>query len=55
VLSHPSVHICLTAPSNRKQLEANLKALEDGPLTEEELADMQRFGDAVHDAKHWFM
>jgi len=55
VLSNPSVHVCLTAPSNPKQLEANLRALEEGPLSEEELADMQRFGDAVHDAKHWFM
>jgi len=48
VLSHPAVHVCLTAPSNPGQLEENLRALEQGPLTEEEMAFMREFGEAVH-------
>ncbi|MEW5796048.1 MAG: aldo/keto reductase [Candidatus Zixiibacteriota bacterium] len=31
VLSNPNVHLCLTAPSNLKQFEANIAALQGGP------------------------
>jgi aryl-alcohol dehydrogenase-like predicted oxidoreductase len=55
VLSNPHVHVCMTAPSNQKQLEENLKALQDGPLSEDEMAFMQKFGDAVYHQKKWFM
>jgi aryl-alcohol dehydrogenase-like predicted oxidoreductase len=55
VLSNPHVHVCMTAPSNMKQLEENLAALEDGPLSEEEMAQMQEFGDVVHERRGWFM
>jgi aryl-alcohol dehydrogenase-like predicted oxidoreductase len=55
VLSNPNVDVCLTAPSNLKQLEENLTALEQGPLTEDDMAYMRRFGDAVHDMNKWFM
>lgn len=47
VLSNPNVHVCLNAPSNVKQFEANLAALDNGPLSPEEHAFMCRIGDAV--------
>jgi aryl-alcohol dehydrogenase-like predicted oxidoreductase len=55
VLSNPHVDVCMTAPSNMKQLEANLQALQQGPLDEEEMAYMREFGDAVYNLKKWFM
>lgn len=55
VLSNPHVHVCLTAPTNEKQLQQNLDALNDGPLSVEEMEFMKRFGDAVHHTKKWFM
>jgi aryl-alcohol dehydrogenase-like predicted oxidoreductase len=55
VLSNPSVHVCLTAPSNLQQLEMNLTALEAGPLSSDDMDFMREFGDAVHRAKKWFM
>ena len=55
VLSNPHVHVCLTAPSNRRHLEENLSALEAGPLSPEDHAFMVQFGDAVHHSKKWFM
>jgi len=55
VLSNPNVHICMTAPSNMKQLEENIAALNDGPLSEEEMQFIRKFGDVVHHTKKWFM
>lgn len=55
VLSTPHVDVCLTAPSNAKQLEENLRALAEGPLDDGELAFMREFGDVVHGLKKWFM
>lgn len=55
VLSNPNVDIALTAPRNVGQLRENLKALEQGPLSEEEMGFMRRFGDVVHEQKKWFM
>jgi aryl-alcohol dehydrogenase-like predicted oxidoreductase len=55
VLSNPHVHICMTAPSNLKQFEENLKSLNQGPLSEQEMEFMKKFGDAVHHTRKWFM
>lgn len=55
VLSDPRVHVCMTAPSNMKQLEENLAAVSLGPLPEEDMDFMRRFGDVVHQSKRWFM
>ncbi|MFZ5516905.1 MAG: aldo/keto reductase [Candidatus Zhuqueibacterota bacterium] len=55
VLSNPNVHVCMTAPSNPAQIDENLAALSQGPLSEEDIRFMQRFGDAVHHTKTWFM
>ena len=50
VLSNPNVDVCLTAPTNLKQFEANLKAVRQGPLDADHLEYMQNFGDAVREA-----
>ncbi len=47
-LSSPHVDLVLTSPANRAQLEENLRALEKGPLSPEEMTGMRAFGAAVH-------
>jgi aryl-alcohol dehydrogenase-like predicted oxidoreductase len=47
-LSHPAVDMVLTAPQNREQLECNLEALEQGPLSEDECEWLTRIGKHVH-------
>lgn len=54
-LSSPHVDVCLTAPSNKKQLQENLAGLSKGPLSPEEMRFMREFGDIVHARKKWFM
>ncbi|MHC4471967.1 MAG: aldo/keto reductase [Planctomycetota bacterium] len=48
VLSHPDVDVCATGPSSAEQLEDNLKALDAGPLDEEEMARARRIGRHIH-------
>ena len=55
VLSHPSVHVCLTAPRNLRQFDEDFSALSDGPMAADDLTFMRAFGSAVHERKHWFM
>ncbi len=55
VLSNPNVDVCMTAPSNPKQLAENLAAVRQGPLADDEMQFMRDFGDAVHHTKKWFM
>lgn len=43
-LSHPAVDMVLTAPTTKEQLEANVKALDQGPLTADESAWLERIG-----------
>ncbi|MDC3962062.1 aldo/keto reductase [Polyangium jinanense] len=47
-LSSPHVDMALTGPKTRAELEDNLKALEKGPLTEDEAKWMREFGRKVH-------
>lgn len=47
-LSNPHVDVCLTGPADRAQLDANLAAMEKGPLSAEEDAWMRAYGKAVH-------
>lgn len=51
VLSHPSVHICISGPKNLEQTRQALKALELGPKSEEELAWIRRVGDYIYSKK----
>lgn len=55
VLSNPHVHVCLTAPRNEKELLENLAAARQGPLDQEEMEFMRKFGDVVHAKAGWFM
>jgi aryl-alcohol dehydrogenase-like predicted oxidoreductase len=54
-LSNPHVHACLTAPRSMQELDENLDAVERGPLGDDELAFVCRFGDAVYARRKWFM
>ncbi len=48
VLSHPDVNVCVTGPSTAAQMEDNLKALDAGPLDEEEMARVRRIGKHIY-------
>lgn len=48
VLSNPSVDVCMMGVRNRDQLQENLKTLDLGPMSEEELAWMRRVGDYLY-------
>jgi aryl-alcohol dehydrogenase-like predicted oxidoreductase len=48
VLSRPEVHVCLSGPADRGQMEEALRALRGGPMSADELAWMLRVGAAVH-------
>ncbi len=51
VLSDPHVHLVLTGPANRAQLDANLDSLEAGPLSDEEMAWVREYGRKVKSLK----
>jgi len=51
VLSNPDVDLCLTAPATAPQMEDNLKALDAGPLDEEEMARVRRIGKYIYGGK----
>jgi aryl-alcohol dehydrogenase-like predicted oxidoreductase len=55
VLSRPEVDVCLMAPSSMRQLEEDIGALDQGPLSPEEMSFMREFGDAVHTAHRRFL
>lgn len=48
VLSHPDVDVCLAGPRTEKEMDEGLRALSDGPLSEEEMDRVRRIGDFVH-------
>jgi aryl-alcohol dehydrogenase-like predicted oxidoreductase len=48
VLSNAAVDVCMTGPSNEAQADEALRAIELGPMNEEELAWMRRVGDFIH-------
>lgn len=47
-MSNPNVDVCLSGPENDDELRDNLRALELGPLSSDELAWMKAVGDHVH-------
>lgn len=51
VLSNPHVHLALTGPANREQLEQNFKALEHGALTASEMEQVREYGRLVRGKK----
>ena len=48
VLSHPGVDICMTGARSEQQMRENLKVLETGPMSEDELSRMRTIGDHIH-------
>ncbi|MGD0782606.1 MAG: aldo/keto reductase [Candidatus Aminicenantales bacterium] len=48
VLSHPAVDVCMMGTKSLEQMRENLKVLESGPMSADELARMRRLGDFVH-------
>jgi len=51
VLSNPSVDVCLTGTKTLDQMRENLKALDLGPLSTDEIGRMRRIGDYLHGTK----
>ena len=47
-LSHRSVHVCMTGPGDRHQMEHALTVLDQGPLDPDEMAWMYRIGDHIY-------
>jgi len=47
-LGNPRVNVVLTGPKTAEQLKENIEALDQGPLTEKEMAWMREFGKVVH-------
>jgi len=48
VMNHPMVDVCMAGPKNLEEMREALAALQLGPLSEEEMARMQRIGDYIH-------
>ncbi|MCP6758266.1 MAG: aldo/keto reductase [Fischerella sp. CENA71] len=48
VLRNPAVHLALTAPKTRQQLEENLSVLHAPPLSSQEVAQWHSYGDLVY-------
>lgn len=48
VLSNPAVDVCLTGPKTREHVEEAIRALERGPMSQEEIAWMRRVGQAIY-------
>jgi aryl-alcohol dehydrogenase-like predicted oxidoreductase len=48
VLSNPHVDLVLAGPANAEEMDEALRALDGGPLSDEELARARRVGDHVH-------
>ena len=48
VLSHPRVHVAIFGPNSSEQLREDLKAIDKGPMSEEELASMRKIGDYIY-------
>jgi aryl-alcohol dehydrogenase-like predicted oxidoreductase len=48
VLSNSAVDVCMSGPANQEQAAEALRAIELGPMNEEELAWMRRVGDHIH-------
>jgi aryl-alcohol dehydrogenase-like predicted oxidoreductase len=51
VLSNPHVHVVLTGPQNREQLQKNLEAVAQGPLNADEMSWVREYGRLVKSKK----
>lgn len=48
VLSHPKTDLCFTGPSTAAQLDENVSAMEDGPLSTEEMTRIRKIGKYIY-------
>lgn len=48
VLSNSAIDVCMTGPADEAQAAEALRAIELGPMSEDELAWMRRVGDYIH-------
>jgi len=48
VLSNPDFDVCMTGPKNGAELREALAALDEGPLSAEEMARVRRIGEFIH-------
>lgn len=48
VLSHPAVDVCMMGAANTAQMRQNLNVLEQSPLSEREMARVQKIGAYLH-------
>lgn len=51
VLSNPHVHVVLSGPKNREQLRQNLRSLQQGMLSQEEMEWIREYGKLVRSRK----
>jgi aryl-alcohol dehydrogenase-like predicted oxidoreductase len=48
VLTHPAVDICLAGPRSEEEMDQGLQALNQGPLSPDEMDRIHRIGDHLH-------
>ncbi|MCP4152135.1 MAG: aldo/keto reductase [bacterium] len=48
VLSNPNVELCMSGPSSLQQMEESVKALDQGPLSPEEMERIKGIGDHIY-------
>lgn len=48
VLSNPDVDVCMTGPKNLDEMRQALQALDQGPLSEQEMQHITDIGDHIH-------
>jgi aryl-alcohol dehydrogenase-like predicted oxidoreductase len=48
VLSHPDVDLCMAGPRSEEEMDEGLRALSEGPLSNDEMERIRRIGDHVH-------
>ena len=53
VLSNPYIHLVLTGPKNREQLRQNFQAIEQGPLTPDQLDWIRQYGQLLRRKKRF--
>jgi len=53
VLSNPHIHLVLTGPKNREQLMMNMRAMQQGALTSEELNWIRQYGKRIRSKKRF--
>lgn len=47
-LTNPNVDLCMTGPKNMEEMDAALKTLDLGPLSDEEMERVRRIGDFIY-------